>query len=413
MTASRETMMRNFALILANGFVAFTLLFMIFPGQVQAQSGPPVKIGVLTDQSGAAADYSGKGSVISARMAVEDFGGSVLGRPIELLAADHLSKLDVGLGIARRWYDDDVHAIFDVGLTSIAIGVQKLAQEKNQTVIFVSSGSTDLTGKYCSPNGIHWTYDTYSQARGAFLAYKDDAKKSWYFLTVDYAYGTNIQRDIAEMVTASGGTVIGTTKHPFETSDFGSDLLTAQASNAAIIGLATTTMHAVTAAKQAQDFGMRDGGQRIATPSITLHDVKALGLQAGQNLIVTEPFYWDQTDATRTFAKRYFEKVHKMPNSNQASIYGAVMHYLKAIQAEGSTDTGKVMARMKTTPINDFMTQDGTIRSDGRVIRDMYLFRVKKPDESKGEWDIMEQVRRIPGKEAFKAPDAAVCALAQ
>lgn len=396
------------------GRLAATAFFSLsVPLGVQAQPASPIKIGVLTDQSGAAADYSGRGTVISARMAVEDFGGNVLGRPIELLAADHLSKLDVGLGIARKWYDEDVQAIFDVGVTNVALGVQKLAQEKNRIVIFLSTGSNDLTGKSCSPNGIHWTYDTYSQARGAFLAYGDDAKKSWYFLTVNYAFGNNIQRDITEMVQAAGGTVIGSTKHPFDASDFGSDLLTAQTSKAAVIGLTTTSMLAVTAMKQAEVFGLRKAGQQIAVPSITFHDVKALGLQVGQDLIVTEPFYWDQDDATRAFSKRYFEKVGRMPNANQASAYGAVTHYLRAIQAAGTTDAGRVMAQMKSTPVNDFMTKDGVIRPDGRLVRDMYLFRVKKPEESKGEWDLLEQVRTIPGKEAFRAPDPVNCQYAR
>ncbi|OZI77711.1 ABC transporter substrate-binding protein [Bordetella genomosp. 12] len=374
-----------------------------------AQTPAPLKIGVLTDQSGPAADYSGRGTVISARMAVEDFGATVLGRPIEVLAADHLSKLDVGLGIARKWYDSDVQLILDVGITSIALGVQELARDKDRMVIFLSTGSNDLTGEHCSPNGIHWTYDTYSQARGAFLAYGDDARKSWYFLTVNYAYGTNIQRDITAMVQAAGGKVLGATKHPFDASDYGSDLLSAQASKAAVVGLTTTTMQAVTALKQAEDFGMRAAGQHIAVPSITFHDVKALGLQAGQDLVVTEAFYWDQNEATRAFAQRYAQRVGKMPNANQASAYGAVMHYLAAVKATGSTDAATVMAQMKATPVNDFMTRQGVIRPDGRLVRDMYLFRVKKPSESKGEWDLMEQISVIPGQDAFKAPDPAAC----
>jgi branched-chain amino acid transport system substrate-binding protein len=380
--------------------------------EARAQTSDSVKIGFLTDLSGAAADFSGKGTILSARLAIEDFGGKVLGRPIELLEADHLNKPDTGLAIARRWYDENVNAIFDIGVTNIAIGVQQLAREKNRIVIPISTGSADITGKFCSPNGIHWTYDTYAEARGAFLGNNTGgAKDSWYFLTVSYAYGANIERDITEMIKNSGGTVLGGTKHPFETTDFSSELLQAQSSRASVFGLATTTMHAAMVIRQAEEFGFRKGGQRIAAPTLTLHDVKALGLKLAQDIIVVETFYWDQNDATRAFAKRYFDRFGKMPNMNQASSYGAVMHYLKAVEAVQSTDADKVLARMKATPINDFMTKDGSIRVDGRVIRDVYLFRVKKPEESKGEWDLYEQIRTIPGAEAFRAPDPAACNL--
>lgn len=379
-----------------------------------AQGADSVKIGVLTDLSGAAADFSGKGTLLSARMAIEDFGGKVLGRPIVLVEGDHLNKPDIGLGIARRWYDEGVQAIFDVGLTSVAIGVQQIAKEKNRTVVLLSTGSADMTGKYCSPNGIHWTYDTFAEAKGAFLGNSTGVKgDTWFFLTVGYGYGINIERDITEMVKASGGNVIGDMKHPFETEDFSSDLLKAQASKASVVGLATTTMHAGKVIKQAEEFGLRKAGQKFAAPSMTLHDVKALGLPLAQDIIVVESFYWDQNDQTRAFAKRYFDAFKRMPNMNQASAYGAITHYLKAVQSAGTTDTDKVQAQMRSTPINDFMTKDGTIRADGRVLRDMYLFRVKKPAESKGEWDLYEQVRTIPGADAFRAPDPSSCPLAK
>jgi branched-chain amino acid transport system substrate-binding protein len=381
-------------------------------GLAQAQQAEgPLKIGVLTDESGAAADFSGRGTVVSARLAVEDFGGKVLGRPIELLDADHMSKPDLGLAIARKWYDDGVQAIFDVGLTSIAIGVQQLARDKNKIVVYLSTGSTDITGKYCSPNGIQWTYDTYAEANGAFLAYGGKTTDSWYFLTVDYAYGTNLERDISNLVKSSGGQVLGTTKHAFEATDFASDLLKAQTSSATVIGLTTTTMHSVNLMKQAEEFGLRAGGQRIAAPALTFHDVKALGLATAHELMIVEAFYWDQNDETKAFAKRYFDRFGKMPNMNQASAYGAVTHYLKAIQAVGSDDTTRVLAQMKATPVNDFMTKDAVIRPDGRLMRDMYLFRVKNPAESKGEWDLLEEVKAIPGSLAFKAPDASACDL--
>lgn len=377
----------------------------------RAQSDGPIKIGVLTDQSGAAADFSGRGTVLAARMAVEDFGGKVLGRPIQLLDADHLSKPDLGVATARRWYDEGVEAIFDVGLTSIAIGVQQLARDKNKVVVYLSTGSTDMTGKYCSPNGIHWTYDTYAQANGAFLAYGGSPKDSWYFLTVDYGYGINLERDISARVAATGGKLLGTTKHSFEATDFASDLLKAQTSRATVVGMTTTTMHSVNMMKQVEEFGLRAGGQRVAAPALTFHDIKALGLPIAHDLMIVEAFYWDMNDEARAFAKRFFEKFGRMPNMNQASAYGAVTHYLKAMQAVGSTDTAKVLAKMKETPINDFMTKDAVIRADGRVVRDMYLLRVKKPAESKGEWDLLELVKTLPGKEIFKAPDTEACSL--
>ncbi|HEV2512100.1 MAG TPA: ABC transporter substrate-binding protein [Bosea sp. (in: a-proteobacteria)] len=378
---------------------------------VRAQSNTPVKIGVLTDQSGAAADFSGRGTVLAARMAVEDFGGKVLGRPIELLDGDHLSKPDLGVALARRWYDEGVEAIFDVGLTSIAIGVQQLARDKNKVVVYLSTGSTDITGKYCSPNGIHWTYDTYSQANGAFLAYGGSPKDSWYFLTMDYAYGANLERDVTNRVAATGGKVLGTSKHSFEATDFASDILRAQSSKATVVGLMTTTMHSVTVMKQVEEFGLRAGGQRVAAPALTFHDIKALGLPIAHDLMIVEAFYWDLNEASRAFAKRYLEKFGRMPNMNQASAYGAVTHYLKSVEAAGAVEPGKVLPKMKATPINDFMTKDGSIRADGRVIRDMYLLRAKKPAESKGEWDLLELVKTLPGSEIFKAPDTEACNL--
>lgn len=376
-----------------------------------AQTDGPVKIGVLTDQSGAAADFSGRGTVLSARMAVEDFGGQVLGRPILLLDADHLSKPDLGVATARRWYDEGVEAIFDVGLTSIAIGVQQLAKDKNKVVVYLSTGSTDMTGKFCSPNGIHWTYDTYAQASGAFLAYGGSPQDSWYFLTVDYGYGINLERDISNRVTGTGGRLLGTAKHSFEATDFASDILKAQSSRASVVGMTTTTMHSVNMMKQIEEFGLRTGGQRIAAPALTFHDIKALGLPTAHDLMIVEAFYWDMNDETRAFAKRFFEKFGRMPNMNQASAYGAVTHYLNAVKAVGSTDTARVLAKMKETPINDFMTKNAPIRADGRVMRDMYLLKVKKAAESKGEWDLLELVRTLPGKEIFKAPDTEACSL--
>ncbi len=376
---------------------------------VSAQNAGPVRIGVLTDLAAIMADFSGNGTVASITMAVEDFGGSVNGRPIEVLRGDHQNKPDIGLGIARQWYDSGVGAIFDVGITSVALGVQSLAREKDRIVVFISSASSDLTGAACSPNGIHWTFNNYSQARGLVRHLSGLGVRTWFFLTVDYIYGRNVQRDATAMIEASGGRVLGAALHGFETTDFSNSLLTAQSSKADVVVLATTTAHSANVLKQADEFGMRAGGQRVAPLSLTLLDVKAVGLAAGQGIVETSPYYWDQNDATRAFAERYRKRTGRMPNMVQASAWGAATHYLNAVKAAGTTTTSDVLARMKATPINDFMTRDGLIRADGRVIRDMYVLQVKSPAESRGEWDLEKVIGTIPGPEAFQPLDPALC----
>ena len=395
---------------LAAGGAVFAGMALAGRGSAQPAAGS-FKIGILSDMSGMVVDLSGPGSLTSLRMAVEDYGGKVLGRPIEIVTGDHLNKPDIGVSMARAWYDGGVHAIFDIGISTVALGVQALAREKNGLVVFVSSSSSDLTGSACSPNGISWTYDNYSQSQGVVRQLLKEAAKTWFFLTVDYAYGRNVQRDTTKMVEAGGGKVVGSVLHPFDTQDFSSHLVQARASKADVIALATTTVHAGNAIKQADEFGIRAGGQRLAALSLTLHDVKALGLPAAQGLLVTAPFYWDQNDKTRAFAKRYLDRFRKMPNFIQASMYGAVLHYLKAVDKAGTADTAKVVATMRATPINDFMTVDGRIRADGRTLRDNYVFRVKSPAESKGEWDLYTQVATIPADDAFAAGDAQVCPL--
>lgn len=387
---------------LAAGFSAFG---------VSANTAAPLKIGVLNDMSGIVVDLSGPGSVTAAKMAIEDFGGKVLGRPIQLLEGDHLNKPDTGLTIARKWYDSDVRAIFDIGITTVALGMQDLAKEKNRIVVYNSSASSDLTGKNCSANGIHWTYNTYVQALGAIKGGLDAGGKTWYFITVDYSYGKNVQRDATAMIEKGGGKVIGATTHPFSATEFSSQLLQAQASKADVIALATTTAHAAAMIKQADEFGLRAQGQKLASMSLVINDVKAMGLKAAQDLFVTEAYYWDQNDETRKFAERYKKRFGRMPNMIQASMYGAVTHYLKAVAAAGSDDTTAVLAKMKSTPINDFMTQNGSIREDGRVLRDFYIFRVKKPSESKDEWDLYSQVAKVPAAQAFAPADKQACAL--
>ncbi|WP_342133432.1 ABC transporter substrate-binding protein [Hydrogenophaga sp. OTU3427] len=390
---------------------AMLLAGYLFTGAAGAQGSGPLKIGVLNDMSGVVVDLSGPGSVVAAKLAIEDFGGKVLGRSIELVEGDHLNKPDTGLTMARQWYDSGVRAVFDIGITTVALGMQDLAREKDRIVVYGSSASSDLTGKNCSPNGIHWTYNTYVQSLGAIKGALDAGGKSWYFITVDYSYGKNVQRDATAIIEAGGGKVIGSTTHPFTTTDFSSQLLQAQASKADVIALATTTAHAAAMIKQADEFGIRAKGQKLAALSLVLNDVKAMGLRSAQDLLTTEAFYWDQNDETRKFANRYKQRFNKMPNMIQASMYGAVSHYLKAVAAAGTDDTSAVLAKMKSTPINDFMTQSGTIREDGRVVRDFYIFRVKKPAESKNEWDLYTQVAKIPAAQAFPPADKQVCPL--
>ncbi len=392
---------------LAFGLGAVPPLMAAMPRLASAQA-EPFKIGVLNDMSGLVADLSGRGTLTSVRMAVEDFGGSVLGRPIEVLSGDHMNKADVGMGMARKWYDEGVNAIFDIGLTTVAVGTQELAREKNKLVVLLSTASSDLTGKFCGPNGIHWAYNSYSQAIGVIRHHLEAQEKSWYFLTVDYAYGHNIQRDTTALIEAAGGTVVGSTLHPFDTTDFSSDILKAQASGAQVIGLAANQCANII--KQASEFGIVESGQKLAPLSLTLHDVKGLGLDKGQGLLLTSPYYWNQNDGTREFADRFMKAFGKMPNMIQASAYGAVMHYLKAVAAAGTDDTGPVLQLMRDTPVNDFMTKDGTLRKDGQLVRDNYTFRIKRPQDSTGEWDLYEQVDTVPAADAFQAPRPDVCA---
>jgi branched-chain amino acid transport system substrate-binding protein len=359
-----------------------------------------VKIGVLDGLSGPYADLQGTGDIVAAKMAVEDFGGKVLGKPIELVSGDLQHKVDVGMSIARRWYDvDKVDAIFGLGDSAVALAVQGMTLEKDRINFVIAAGSPALTGANCSPNGIHWTYDNYAIPRATALATMKENGKSWYFITADYAFGHSLEASTAAVVKAAGGTVVGAVRVPLNNSDFSSFILQAQASKADVIALANAGQDLITSMKQLAEFGTK---QRTVGMLVTLTDVHSLGLQAAQGLTFTEAFYWDQNDKTREFSKR-FKAIHgKPPTMMQASTYGAVMHYLKAVEATGTDSAKPVMAKMKATPINDFMTTNGQVRADGRVIRDLYILRAKKPSESKGEWDLLEQLGTVPGKEAFR-----------
>ncbi len=396
---------QSFLALAATGCLVF--------GTAQAQiSDDVVKIGVLSDMSSLYSDIAGPGSVVAAQMAVKDFGGKVAGKPIEIISADHLNKADVGSAIARQWFDQDhVDAIVDVPTSSIALSVQDIAKEKGKVFLISGAASSDLTGKACSPTGVHWTYDTYALAHGTGGALVKQGGDSWFFLTADYAFGHALENDTSAVVKAAGGKVFGAVNVPLNNADFSSFLLQAQASKAKVIGLANAGGDTINSIKQAAEFGIVAGGQRLAGLLVFISDVNSLGLAAAQGLVLTESFYWDQNDETRAWAKRFIAERGKVPSMVQAGVYGAVTHYLKAIEA-AKTDEGKaVVGKMRELPINDFMTKNGKLREDGRVERDMYLFQVKTPGESKYPYDYYKQLATIPAAEAFRPLSESACPL--
>lgn len=397
--------------LLAAGFAA-ALAFGATAHGAQA-ANDKVVIGVMNDMSSVYSYLGGMGSVVAARMAVKDFGGKVLGKPIEVIYADHQNKPDVGAAIARKWFDQDgVDAIVDLPTSSVAIAVQQVAKERGKVTLISNGGSSELTGKYCSPTGVHWTYDTYALAHVTGKAIVHQGGKSWFFITADYAFGHQLQDDTAAVVKASGGTVVGSVNVPLNNADFSSFLLQAQQSKAQVIGLANAGGDTVNSIKQAAEFGIVKGGQRLAGLLVFIADVNALGLQTAQGLMLTEAYYWDQNAQTRAFAKRFEAEYNgKVPTSGQAGVYGAVLHYLKAMAAAKTEDGVKVVAEMRKMPINDFMTHNGHIRIDGRVIRDMYLFQVKSPQESKYPYDYYKQLAVIPGDQAFRPLSESDCPL--
>ncbi|MDJ1157171.1 ABC transporter substrate-binding protein [Chelatococcus sp. SYSU_G07232] len=388
-----------------------TALVGALAGMAEAQTA--VKIGVLNDRSGVYADLSGEGSVIAARMAIEDFKAADRGLKVEVVSADHQNKPDIGASIARKWYDQDgVDAIFDVPTSSVALAVNQVTREKNKIFIDSGAGSTDLTGPQCSPNTIHWTYDTYALAKGTGGAMVKKGGDSWFFITADYAFGHSLEQNTADVVKKAGGKVLGTIRHPFPGSDFSSFLLQAQASKAKVIGLANAGGDTINTIKQAAEFGVTQGGQNLAGLLIFITDVHALGLKAAQGLVLTESFYWDRDDASRAFSKRFAEKSGgKMPSMVHAGVYSGVLHYLKAIEAAKSKDAGPVMAKMKELPTDDPLFGKGQVRADGRKIHDMYLFEVKKPEESKAAWDYYKLLATIPAAEAFRPLNEGGCPL--
>jgi branched-chain amino acid transport system substrate-binding protein len=372
-------------------------------------SGGVIKLGVLTDETGVLSAPSGEGSIEATRMAVEDFGGKAAGKPIEIIHADHQNKTDIGAAIARRWIDvDGVDAIVDVPNSAIVLAVQEIAKEKNR-VLLVSTA--DLTGKACSPVGVHWTWDTYAVAASTAKAIVLQGGDSWFFLTADYAFGHAMQRDATRFIEASGGKVIGSVRHPLGTADFASFLLQAQSSRARIVGLANGGSDMTNSIKQAAEFGIARGGQRLAALSGVITDVHAVGLADAQGLLLAESFYWDRTEESRQWSKRFFARRGVMPTQMQAGVYSAVTHYLKAVDALGSDEAKAVVAKMRDMPIHDFFADRGLLRADGRMVHDMYLVEVKKPEESHYPWDYYKILKIIPGEEAFRPLSEGGCPL--
>jgi branched-chain amino acid transport system substrate-binding protein len=395
--------------------LALIAALVLLTGAAQAQqiSDGVVKIGVLNDQSGLYADLAGQGSVVAARMAVEDFNAAAKGLKVEIIFADHQNKPDVGSQIARQWYDaEQVDLILDVPNSGVALAVNQITREKKKAFIVSSAATSDLTGKACSPNTIHWTYDTWALANGTGNAVVKTGGDSWFFITADYAFGHALERDVEAVVLKNGGKVLGKVRHPLSTQDFSSFLLQAQASKAKVIGLANAGGDTTNAIKQGAEFGIVKGGQNFAGLLVFITDVHALGLEKAQGLVMTETFYWDTNDQTRAFAKRFAERnrgIH--PTMIHAGAYAGTLHYLKAVAALKSDDGTRVIAQMKEMPTDDPLFGKGTVRQDGRKIHPAYLFEVKKPDESKKPWDYYRLRATIPADQAFRPLDQGGCEL--
>ena len=390
----------------------FAAMLTVAATAAMAQDKPPLKLGGILDMSGLYADITGPGSETAAKMAAEDFGGEVLGRKIEIIAADHLNKADLAASIARRMFDEEgVEMIYDVAASATALAANEVAKERKKIIMFSGPGSIRLTNEACSPYTVHYVYDTYALANVTGLAAVKSGLDSWFFLTADYSFGADLEKDTTNVVLKSGGKVLGSVRHPVNTSDFSSYLLQAQASKAKVIGLANAGGDTVNAIKQAAEFGIMKGGQKVAPLLAFVTDIDGIGLDTAQGLLVAEAFYWNLNDDTRAFSKRFMERMHRPPTSAQAGVYSSVLHYLQAVKAAGTTDSAAVMKIMKETPINDMFTKNGRIREDGRMVHDMYLFEVKKPSESKGRWDDYKLLATVPADEAFQPLSMSRCPL--
>ncbi len=399
---------RSFLARSAPCLLAALVLALAAPPAAAQISDDVVKIGILTDLSGPASDATGQGSVVAAQLAVEDFGATIAGKPIEIVSANHQLKPDVGSQIAGRWYDTEhVDLILDVPISAVGLAVQEVARRRQKLFITHSTGTTDFTGKFCSPYGMQWVFDTYALATGTAREVVKRGGSSWFFLTADYAFGHSLERDASKVVTDSGGTVMGAVRHPYNSADLSSFILQAQASRAKIIGLAGGPPDNINAIKLGGEFGILAGGQQMAGLLILITDIHGLGLKAAQGLLLTTSYYWDMDDRTRTWAKRFYAKLNKMPTMWQAGVYSSVMHYLAAVKASGTDAPLAVAARMRETPIEDFFARHGRLREDGLMVHDLYLVEVKKPEESKYPWDYYKVLATIPGDQAFPPPDPA------
>jgi branched-chain amino acid transport system substrate-binding protein len=397
---------RNFAVALGAA--------LLLQGGASAQiSDDVVKLGVLNDQSAIYSDLSGQGSVVAARIAVEDHGGTAAGKKIEVIFADHQNKPDIGSATASRWYDTErVDAIVDVPVSSVALAVQEVARQRNRIVLFSAAGTSDLTGKACAPGGFHWTFDTVALAKGTASAVTKAGGDTWFFLTADYAFGHTMETDARRYIQKAGGKVLGGVRHPMNTTDYSSFLLQAQGSKAKVLGLANAGGDTINTIKGASEFGLVQGGQKLAGLLLFLTDIHSLGLKTAQGIQLTESFYWDLNDKTRAWSKRFAERHGgKMPTMVHAGVYSAVSHYLKAVNAAGTDRTAEVAAKMKERPVDDFMTDNAAIRKDGRVMRKFYLFEVKAPSESKAPWDYYKLIREIPAEEASRPTGEGGCPL--
>lgn len=380
---------------------------------VPAAAETRIKIGILSDMSGPYSDLAGPGSVAAARLAVEDFKGADKGIRVEIVSGNHQNKADIGSVIARSWIDQDgVDVIGDVTGSPVALAVSQIVKDKDRIQLNAGAATADLTGSKCTPNTIHWTYDTWANANGTGSAMVRQGGSSWFFIAVDQASGHAMERDTVAVVKAAGGQVLGSVKHPLGTSDFSSYLVRAQSSGAKVVGLASGGEDMINAIKQASEFGIVQGGQSIAGLFTFITDIHALGLKLAQGLVLTEAFYWDRDDASRAFAKR-FAALHKggMPTQVHAGVYSSIMHYLKAVEAAGTKDTKTVLAKMREMPIDDPLFGKGEVRIDGRAVHDMFLFKVKTPAQSKGEWDVYETLATIPAAQAFRPLNEGGCPL--
>jgi len=388
---------------------------LIAPFAANAQvSGDAVRIGILNDQSGVYADFGGKWSYEAARTAVEDFGGKVLDKPIEVVTADHQNKPDIASNIARQWYDrDGVDAIMELTTSSVALAVQGISKDKKKINIVTGAATTDLTGKQCSPYGFHWAYDTRALAVGTGGALVEQGGSTWFFITADYAFGHSLEAETARYVTSKGGKVLGAVRHPLSTTDYSSFILQAQASGAKIVGFANAGLDTANSIKGAAEFGLVQGGQRLAALLFTLAEVHGMGLKAAQGLVLTEGYYWDLDDQSRGFAKRFMERTGRMPNMIHSGTYSAVSQYLKAVQAAGTDATEPVAKKLHEMPVDDFFARNGKVLANGRMIHDMYLFQVKAPQESKAPWDYYKHLSTIKGDQAFATLQESGCQVTQ